>query len=425
MVAKEYAILSTWSDSSPNDIGNGYIREFIKNGVTFIDHEESYLKYGNKKAREFISNTIDENSIKVLVYQPGPSDFHFSLDFFQSLREKVFTVMMIGDPAYYFYTKDIYYAQAMDLVVVYDYSSRYKFEQYGIEAISFYSSYDKSKYFKMDNIKKDIDLSFVGHMLIEKGRTKNIEHIIRNGFDVQVFGIGSKNGQISLEEMVKIFNRTKINLNFTGIGQWNALRKEPNINLRTKQIKGRMTEINMCGGFVLSEYVPGIEEVFELDEEIVVFHSKGEMIEKIKYYLEHDGQREAIANNGYIRALKDYEISTAIPRLINKIEEYRKLKIHKPAQLYLDKDFIKYYTTFRVLMMVRFAKSRNWGGFFEELHIILKNKKLDMRRTLKYLLDLFPGFKELLKRIFYFRERRQTSQDWGLRQLPVKRDKHI
>ena len=320
MIASKYAILSTFADSY-SDIGNGYIREFIKNGATFIDHEESYLKYGNKKAREFISNTIDENSIKVLVYQPGPSDFHFSLDFFQSLREKVFTVMMIGDPTYYFYTKDIYYAQTMDLVVVYDYSSRYKFEQYGIEAISFYSSYDKSKYFKRDNIKKDIDLSFVGHMLIGKERTKSIEHINRNGLDVEVFGIGSKNGQISLEKMVEIFNRTKINLNFTGIGQCNALRKEPNINLRTKQIKGRMTEISMCGGFVLSEYVPGIDQVYELDKEIVVFHTQDEMIEKIKYYLKHENKREAIANNGYIRALKDYEISTAIPRLIKKIEE--------------------------------------------------------------------------------------------------------
>ena len=63
--------------------------------------------------------------------------------------------------------------------------------------------------------------------------------------------------------------------------------------------------------------------------------------------------------------------------------------------------------------------------FFEELRIVLKNRKLDLCRTLKFLLDLIPGFKELLKRILYFRERRQTSQDWGLRQLPVKRDKHI
>ena len=262
-------------------------------------------------------------------------------------------------------------------------------------------------------------------MLIEKERTKNIEYITRNGFDVEVFGIGSKNGQISLEKMVEIFNRTKINLNFTGIGQWNALRKEPNINLRIKQMKGRMTEINMSGGFVLSEYAPGIEEVYEVDKEIVVFHSKDEMIEKIKYYLKHENKRETIANNGYIRALRDYEVSTAIPRLINKIEEYRKLKIHKPAQLYLDKDFIKYYTTFRVLMMVKFLKSRRWALFFEELRIVLKNRKLDLCRTLKYLLDLIPDFKKLLKRIFYFRERRQTSQDWGLRQLPVKRDKHI
>jgi len=409
MIASKCAILSKLGSFSLNDLGDGYTREFVKNGAVYIDYEDSYLKCGSKNVREFVSNIIDKNNIEVLVYQPGPRDYYFSIEFFQLLREKVFTVMMVTDVAYYFYIKDIYYAQAMDLVVVYDCLSKYRFRQYGIEAISFYSSYDKSKYFKIDNIKKDIDLSFVGNMLIEKERTKNIGQITRNGFDVEVFGIGSKNGQISLEEMVKIFNRTKINLNFTGIGQWNALRKEPNINLRIKQMKGRMTEISMCGGFVLSEYVPGIDQVYEVDKEIVVFHTQDEMIEKIKYYLEHEDQREAIANNGYRRTLKDYEIGKAIPRLINKIEEYRKLKIHKPAQLYLDKDFIKHYTTFRVLMMVKFMGLRNCALFFEELRIILKNKKLDMRRTLKYLLEIFPKQKNYLKHIFYHKENNEQN----------------
>ena len=401
MIAQRYMMLTAAKMRYHNDLGHGYNRGFVKHGASIIDFGDSYLKYGNKGTQEFISNKIDENNIDILIYQAGPSEFYFNVEFFQSLREKVFTVMMIGDPAYYFYIKDIYYAQAMDIVVVYDYSSRYKFEQYGVKAISFYSSYDKNKYFKIDDIERDIDLSFVGHMLIEKERTKNIGYIKRNGFDVEIFGIGSGNGRICLEEMVKIFNRTKINLNFSGVGQHNALRKEPNINLRTKQIKGRMTEISLCGGFVLSEYVPGIEEVYELGKEIVVFHDHNEMVEKIKYYLEHEDQRETIANNGYTRALRDYEISTAIPGLINKIEEYRKLKIHKPAQLYLDKDFIKYYTTFRVLMMVKFIKSRKWGPFFEELRIILKNKKLDMCRTLKYLLEIFPSLKCYLKSAFY------------------------
>jgi hypothetical protein len=182
-----------------------------------------------------------------------------------------------------------------------------------------------------------------------------------------------------------------------------------------RRIKGRIAEICLCGGFVLSEYVPGIEEVFEVDKEIAVFHSGDEMVEKIKFYLEHEDDRETIASNGYIRALRDYEIGEAIPGFIKRIEAFRRRKTYKPAQIYLDKDFIKYYTTFRVLMMARFLKSRSWALFFEELRIVLKNRKLDVCRTLKYLLDLIPGFKELLKRISYFRERRQSSQRFWIK----------
>jgi len=425
MIAKEYAILSPWSDPNQNDIGNGFIREFTKNGAVYID-DDVYLRFGHKRVQEFISNIIDEKDIKVLVYQTGGDDFRFSINFFQFLREKVFTVMVVGDSNHYFDVRDIYYAQAMDLVASYDCLARYRFRQYGIEAVSFYSSYDKNKYFKMDNVKRDIDVSFVGLLTFKKERKESIEYIIGNNIDVEVFGAGSRNGQVSLGKMVEIFNRTKINLNFSTVNTRNSLRrKEPSINSRVRRLKGRIAEICLCGGFVLSEYAPGIEEVFEVDKEIVVFRSREEMVEKIKYYLEHEDERETIADNGYIRALRDYEISKAIPRFINRIETFRRHKTYKPSQIYLDKDFIKYYTTFRVLMMVRFLKSRRWALFFEELRIVLKNRKLDLCRTLKYLLDLIPGFKKLLKRIIYFRERRQTSQDWGLRQLPVKRDKHI
>jgi len=397
LIAKNYAILSTYETKFLNDIGNGYLREFIKNGTTYIDYEDLYLKFGNKNVQEHILNIIDKNDLKVLIYQAGPTDFHFSVEFFQKLQRKVFTVMMIGDTDHYFDTRDIYYAQCMNLVIVYDCLSRYRFGQYGIDAISFYSSYDKNKYFKMSTAEKSIDVSFVGDMRYKRNRKEYINYIIKNGISVEVFGLGTKNGQVSLEQMVEISNKTKINLNFSGTSLKSGLRKEPNINLRMRQMKGRIAEIALSGGFVLSEYVPGIEEVFEVDKEIVIFRTKEEMVAKIKYYLEHEKGRETIANNGHIRAVRDYEVSTAIPKLINQIEEFRNRKIYRPSELYLDNHFMKYYTTFRVAMIVEFIKLGKWKLIFEELGIILKNRKLDFYQTLKFLLNMFPKLKKLLK----------------------------
>jgi len=394
MIASKYLILSTIEKTCLNDIGNGYNREFIRNGAKFIDYVEAYSKLGNKKVNEFILKTIDEDSIEVLIYQADSTDFHFSLDFFLLLQKKVFVVMMFGDTEYYFDSREVYYAQCADLVVVYNYSSKYRFEHYGINAISFYSSYDKNKYFKMDDIKKDIEISFVGRIADYEDRKESLGYVAANGMPIEVLGQGSKKGEVTLGEMVGIFNRTKININFTGITVKNVLSKRPNIDRRLKQMKGRMFEIALCGGFVLSEYVPGINEVFCTDKEIAVFYTKKDLLEKIKYYLKHDEERESIAARGYTRALKDYEISTAIPRLINRIDDFKRSKIGISQEVYVDNRFVKNYTTFRVKMVVKFIKLRNWRLVYEELVIILKNRRLDLVKAFGiFVFGIFPFLK--------------------------------
>jgi len=404
MIASKYLILSSTEKNHLNDIGNGYNREFVKNGAKFIDYEDAYLKFGSKNVYEFILKNIDENGIEVLIYQADSTDFRFSLEFFLLLQKKVFVVMMVGDTEYYFDSRDVYYAQCADLVVVYNYSSRYRFEHYGINAISFYSSYDKNKYFKINDLKKDIEISFVGQITNYEDRREYIDYLVTNGMPIEIFGQGSKNGQVSPGKMVNIFNKTKININFTGIVTKNALRKRLNVDCRLKQMKGRMAEIALCGGFVLSEYVPGIDEVFCIDKEIAVFHTKRDLLEKIKYYLEHEEEREAIAARGYIRALRDYEISEAIPRLINKVEDFRNgeyLKAKRPQEVYVDSHFIRNYTTFRVRMIVKFLRLRKWRLLCEELLVILKNRRLNFAKASGTLIfDLFPFLKPFLKKCY-------------------------
>lgn len=398
MEATNYLILSAIDEVNLNDINNGYIREFIRNGAHFLDFQTRYFQLGQRRAEEEILRNVRANSIDVVVYMAGCADFHFSLHFFKRLQDNVFTVMAIGDTHHFFDLRDIYYAQCMDLVAVYDCYSKYMYQQYGINAISFYSSYDKNKYYIISNTKRDIDISFVGRLVSHSVRLDNIEHIVKNGFDVGVYGAGSVNGQISLGRMVEIFNRTKINLNFNGIAARNLLSKKPRINARQRQMKGRMAEIALCGGFVLSDYAPGIEEVFRLDEEIVVFHSKDEMISKIKYYLQHEEEREEIARKGYVRALKDYEIAQAIPNLIERIEGYRKLKAPQSDQVILDAHFVKYYATFRVAMIVEFLKLRQWRNVWEEVALILKCRRLDWFLALKYFANIAPNVKRVLAR---------------------------
>ncbi|OFY63463.1 MAG: hypothetical protein A3H98_14140 [Bacteroidetes bacterium RIFCSPLOWO2_02_FULL_36_8] len=396
MIAKKYAILSVSNDGFLNDLGFGYNRELIKHGATFINYEELYLELGNKNVQKYLLDVINEKGIEVLIFQSRPTDFHFSIEFFKLISNKVYIAMILGDVDHYFGERDVYYAQCMDLMLITDCLSKYRFRQYGVNAISFYSSYDKNKYFKADIIKRNIGVSFVGDVTNKVNRRTNIEYLVSNGISIEVFGTGTKNGQVTLEKMVDIFNRTKININFAGISLQNPFKKEPKINNRLRQMKGRMAEIALCGGFILSEYVPGIEDVFELNKEIAVFHTKEDMLEKTKYYLKNRDERETIAMNGYHRALRDYEISRAIPNLIGRIEEIRKKNFNKLAEIYIDKYFLKNYTTFRFFLIIKFFKLRKWKFVYEEIKIVLNNKNINYYQAFIFFLDLTPTLKKKL-----------------------------
>jgi spore maturation protein CgeB len=68
----------------------------------------------------------------------------------------------------------------------------------------------------------------------------------------------------------------------------------------------RTYEIPACRGFMLHERSPELLTLFEEDKEVVCFDSAEEAAAKIKYYLAHPREREAIAEAGYGRCVPAY-----------------------------------------------------------------------------------------------------------------------
>ena len=68
-----------------------------------------------------------------------------------------------------------------------------------------------TSFYKPVEIKKDIDVSFVGQR--KSGRTKVIDALRAAGINVQCFGFGWPGGKVPQEEMLKIFSRRKKCLN--------------------------------------------------------------------------------------------------------------------------------------------------------------------------------------------------------------------
>lgn len=96
-----------------------------------------------------------------------------------------------------------------------------------------------------------------------------------------------------------------------------ASRINLNISLRSihSGIPLRVLDIMACGGFVLSNWQPELVEYFEEGEEIALFGSKEECMEKIAYYLAHEEERREIAAAGKRKVQELFSYEKGLERL--------------------------------------------------------------------------------------------------------------
>lgn len=108
------------------------------------------------------------------------------------------------------------------------------------------------------------------------------------------------------DEMPKVFKCSKINLNIT-------LRCiETGIPLRALDIMG-------CGGFLLSNYQEELAGYFNDGEDMVLYHSLEDAIDKSSYYLCHEDERAAIAFNGYNKVKKYFTYEDKLEEMFRQV----------------------------------------------------------------------------------------------------------
>lgn len=105
---------------------------------------------------------------------------------------------------------------------------------------------------------------------------------------------------VSDDEMIKIFNQTRINLGFSNVG--NTYRSTEPI----RQVRLRDFEVPMSGGFYLVQAFDELADFFTPGKEIVFFNDTSDLLEKVEYYLSHDQEREIIREAGWRRANEDH-----------------------------------------------------------------------------------------------------------------------
>ena len=106
--------------------------------------------------------------------------------------------------------------------------------------------------------------------------------------------------------MPYVFKCSKINLNIT-------LRSiHSGIPLRAMDILG-------AGGFLMTNYQSDMCEYFEDGTDYVMYDGPGDLIDKCKYYLEHDDERKSIAINGHNKIKAHHTYVTRISAIIDEV----------------------------------------------------------------------------------------------------------
>jgi spore maturation protein CgeB len=155
------------------------------------------------------------------------------------------------------------------------------------------------------------DVTFVGQP--HGDRRQAVATLEKSGFPVECWGFGWPAGPIDHDEMVGVFASSRINLNLSNSSEVPGLKARLRRLLhfhppapRPPQIKGRNFEVPGCGGFLLTERVPHLERYFELDREVAVFDGIDDLVDKVRYWLEHDEDRQQVAEACYRRVISEH-----------------------------------------------------------------------------------------------------------------------
>lgn len=135
---------------------------------------------------------------------------------------------------------------------------------------------------KIDS-KEEFDISFIGNV-VPKLMDQRIEYLDYLFKKVPNFDFGRAFG----DELPKRIAKSKIVVNKSIRGDMNM----------------RVFETLAMGKLLVTDYLPVIGKLFVDGEHLIMYRSKTEMVEKVKYYLKHDNERKKIAENGRNAVMK-------------------------------------------------------------------------------------------------------------------------
>jgi spore maturation protein CgeB len=311
--------------------------------VDFFPVDQVMRKTGRVRMNELLLETVKKQQPDACFFVLYTDDISKETIRYITESSGAVTLNWFGDDHWRFTTFSRYWAPLFHWVVTTDSEALQKYYEIGCRNV-IKSQWAVNHYlYRPVNVTKDFDVTFVGQ--VHSDRERIIKELKRADINVECWGKGWKNGRLTQEEMVRMYSRSRINLNFTAsspVFQWKPLvkvflcrRADGTFRMnnpkemadtlamlageKRSQIKGRNFEIPGSGGFLLTERADNLQEYFVAGREIATFEGTDDLIDKIRNYLTNEHDREEIRRAGHERTLREHTYEKRFERIFRTI----------------------------------------------------------------------------------------------------------
>ncbi len=154
---------------------------------------------------------------------------------------------------------------------------------------------------------RDIDVIFLGsYGLGREERQKALQYLIDNGIKLVVGGSEGRD-HFSTEDYANGYKRAKIAISFSRAHGMNVVNARP-------------FEAMNCGAMLIEQDSPELAKLYTKDVDYKEWINEVDLLEKVRYYLSNDEERNAIANSGYKKTQELYSAKTFWEEVLNDLK---------------------------------------------------------------------------------------------------------
>ena len=268
--------------------------------------------------RDLIRRISDTQPELVFVYRGT----HITAQTLREIRRRLPAITLVGynndDPFSPMYPKWLWRhflscIPEYDLVLAYRHANVEDFRSAGARRVELLRSWYVSErnhqavLTESDKVRYESDVVFVGHYE-DDGRLEALEAVAAAGFRLRIFGPGydwdpvlRRSGILAGHVPVRLVWGEDYNLALCGGKIALCFLSRLNRDTYTR----RCFEIPATKTMMLAEYSPDLAILFSEGHDVELFRSKDELVKKIRFYLQHDDKRLAVASAGYERVVRD------------------------------------------------------------------------------------------------------------------------